>query len=105
MQLKDKVMIVTGASSGIGEAIAKAAAAAGARLMLTGRSVERGERVRTACGAGAQFIPGDVSQPTAWSTRPSAAAAAWTCSSTMPASPTATPRRRRLTRNGTTSWP
>jgi len=63
MQLKDKVMIVTGASSGIGEAIAKAAAAAGARLMLTGRSVERGERVRTACGAGAQFIPDDVSQP------------------------------------------
>jgi NAD(P)-dependent dehydrogenase (short-subunit alcohol dehydrogenase family) len=62
MQLTDKVMIVTGATSGIGEAIAKAAAAAGARLMLTGRSVERGERVRAACGAAAQFLPVDFSQ-------------------------------------------
>lgn len=62
MRLKDKVTIVTGATSGIGEAIANAAAAAGARLMLTGRSVERGERVRAACGPGAQFLAGDVSQ-------------------------------------------
>src|SRR5215468_1841368 len=62
MQIKDKVMIVTGATSGIGEAIARASAAAGARLMLTGRSIERGEAVRGACGAAAQFIPGDVSQ-------------------------------------------
>jgi len=62
MQLKDKVMLVTGATSGIGEATAKAAAAAGARLMLTGRSTERGERVRAACGADAQFIRGDVSE-------------------------------------------
>jgi meso-butanediol dehydrogenase / (S,S)-butanediol dehydrogenase / diacetyl reductase len=62
MQLKDKVMLVTGATSGIGEAIAKAAAAAGAHLMLTGRSVERGEAVRAACGAAAQFLPGDVGE-------------------------------------------
>ena len=62
IQLKDKVMIVTGATSGIGEAIAKAAAAAGARLMLTGRSAERSERVRAVCGAAAQFLSGDVGQ-------------------------------------------
>src|SRR5215831_20852958 len=62
MQLRDKVMIVTGATSGIGAATAKAAAAAGARLMLTGRSVERGEAVRAACGGAAQFIAGDVSE-------------------------------------------
>ena len=62
MQLKDKVMLVTGATSGIGAAIAKAAAAAGARLMLTGRSVERGEGVKRACGGETQFLPGDVSQ-------------------------------------------
>src|SRR5215468_5267537 len=53
MQLRDKVVVVTGA---------KAAAAAGARLMLTGRSVERGEEVRAACGGAAQFIAGDVSE-------------------------------------------
>ena len=63
MQLKDKVMIVTGATSGIGEAIARASAATGARLVLTGRSVERGDQVRAACGTAAQFIPGDVSKP------------------------------------------
>ncbi|HTO60845.1 MAG TPA: glucose 1-dehydrogenase [Bradyrhizobium sp.] len=62
MQIKDKVMIVTGATSGIGEAIARGAAAAGARLMLTGRSPERGERVRAACRTEAQYLPGDVSQ-------------------------------------------
>ena len=63
MQLKDKVMLVTGATSGIGEAIARASAAAGARLVLTGRSVERGDQVRAACRAVTQFIPGDVSKP------------------------------------------
>ncbi|HXV23596.1 MAG TPA: glucose 1-dehydrogenase [Alphaproteobacteria bacterium] len=62
MQLKDKVMIVTGATSGIGEAVAKAAAAAGARLMLTGRSAERGERVRMDCGAAAQLLSCDITQ-------------------------------------------
>src|SRR5262245_48998978 len=62
MQLRDKVMIVTGATSGIGAAIARAAAAAGARLMLTGRSVERGEQVRADCGGEAQFLAGDVSE-------------------------------------------
>jgi meso-butanediol dehydrogenase/(S,S)-butanediol dehydrogenase/diacetyl reductase len=62
VQLKDKVMIVTGATSGIGEAIAKSAAAAGAHLMLTGRSAERGAHVRAACGPAAQFFSGDVGQ-------------------------------------------
>jgi NAD(P)-dependent dehydrogenase (short-subunit alcohol dehydrogenase family) len=62
MQLKDKVMIITGATSGIGAATARAAAEAGARLMLTGRSDDRGEQLRAACGAAAQFLSGDVSQ-------------------------------------------
>lgn len=38
---KDKVVIVTGASSGIGEAIAREFAAAGSRVMLAARSSER----------------------------------------------------------------
>ena len=46
MQLKDKVMIVTGATSGIGEAIANAAAVAGALLGLTFRRYSHGSPIR-----------------------------------------------------------
>ena len=38
---KDKVVIVTGASSGIGEAIAREFAAKGSKVMLAARSSER----------------------------------------------------------------
>src|SRR3954454_289401 len=41
MQIRDAVVLVTGASSGIGAATARAAAAAGARVVLTARREER----------------------------------------------------------------
>ncbi len=49
MDLRDKVVWITGASSGIGAASAKLAAERGARLVLTARRQERLEEVRSSC--------------------------------------------------------
>jgi dehydrogenase/reductase SDR family protein 7B len=45
----DKVIWITGASSGIGEALAKAFSASGAKLILSSRRADELERVRLAC--------------------------------------------------------
>jgi dehydrogenase/reductase SDR family member 7B len=54
---------ITGASSGIGEAIAKAAAGEGARLILSGRNHAELDRVAHACGGGDKclILPFEVS--------------------------------------------
>ncbi len=48
-KIKDKVVMVTGASSGIGEAMAYALSNCGAKLILAARRKEELERVRSAC--------------------------------------------------------
>jgi NADP-dependent 3-hydroxy acid dehydrogenase YdfG len=61
---RDKVVIITGASSGIGEALACHLAKEGAFLALAARSAERLETVAAECrrlGAKAVSVPTDVS--------------------------------------------
>ncbi len=63
MRLKDKVAIVTGATSGIGEATAKLFAREGASVVVTGRSEERGAKVVDTieeAGGRAVFVPADL---------------------------------------------
>lgn len=45
MKFKDKVAIVTGSTSGIGEATAKRMAQEGAKVVIVGRRAERGQQI------------------------------------------------------------
>ncbi len=62
MSLKDKVVIVTGASSGMGEGIAVAFAEEGAKVVLASRSIEKTDvpaRVKQSGGT-PLVVPGDI---------------------------------------------
>lgn len=60
MDLTGKVMLITGASSGIGEVTARAAAAAGARLVLAARRRERLDQLGADLGSDVLVVPTDM---------------------------------------------
>jgi len=61
-KLKNKVCIVTGATSGMGKAIAEKFSSEGAKLILSGRDLDRGSALASKL-QDAIFLPGDVSEP------------------------------------------
>jgi len=64
-ELAGKVALVTGASSGIGRALARALGAAGCRLALVARSHERLEVVASELGSEHLVLPADLTDPAA----------------------------------------
>src|SRR5690348_2432120 len=63
LDLRDKVIVITGASSGFGEQIARRCAQAGALLVLAARSAERLEALANELGAERTLaVPADISQ-------------------------------------------
>jgi len=68
-RLKDRVAIVTGAGGGVGEGVARAFAAEGARVAIANRTEKTGRAVAAAieedfgdCGAKALYVQTDVAQ-------------------------------------------
>lgn len=68
VHLKDKVVLITGASSGLGEQIAYEASIVGATVVLAARSVEKLATVKDTCekisGKKAYWFALDISKPT-----------------------------------------
>lgn len=63
MTVSGKTVLITGASTGIGEAAARAFADQGAHVCLLARNAEACTRIAAEIGRGALALPGDVSDP------------------------------------------
>ncbi|HYZ28013.1 MAG TPA: SDR family oxidoreductase [Thermoleophilaceae bacterium] len=62
MNTKEKTVLVTGGTSGIGEAIARAYARDGARVIISGRNEQHGDRIADELGEGARFVRADLAR-------------------------------------------
>lgn len=62
MELQNKVVIITGATGGIGEAVARDLDAAGMKLVLTARSEDKLERLVSSL-KNAKAVPGEITDP------------------------------------------
>lgn len=65
MRLADKAIIVTGSTTGIGEAIARRCVSEGARVLVHGRDRERGEQIVSELGKAAALCIEDLADPAA----------------------------------------
>ncbi|MFK0166983.1 SDR family oxidoreductase [Rhizobium sp. NPDC090279] len=63
MEIRDAVVLVTGASSGIGEATARAASQSGARVVLLARRKDRIDALASELGDNALAVACDVTRP------------------------------------------
>ena len=61
-RLDDRLIVVTGASEGIGRAFAECFAKAGAHVVLASRQKEKLDEVRRAIGGNAEVVPTDVTR-------------------------------------------
>jgi NAD(P)-dependent dehydrogenase (short-subunit alcohol dehydrogenase family) len=63
MRLKDKVILVTGSTTGIGEGMARIFVREGARVMIHGTRQDAAKRLAAELGANASFVLGPLDDP------------------------------------------